>query len=515
MNKEEDARKRLEAERIANGKITTIEFIPEGQRMTLLGFETDPLPGYCRVCLKLTPSNQSNILVEIWLPTSTWNGNYLGTGNGGSAGQINPLALVNGIRRGYAVANTDMGTSPDPDSLIGLPERWADFGHRATHLMTVAAKQLIKAYYGQAPNHSYFTGGSTGGQQGLMEAQRYPEDYDGILAVAPANNRTHLHMAFVWNWLALTKDSSAAIDTEQAGAITQRIVDTYGQTAGTISGDQFLTHPDRVTVDVDIFRDFLNPAQIDALRKNYEGLVNPETGERIFVPLTVPGSENQPLGLAEQSDRDKFANDFFYLFRWVLGRDFDFTTFDFNRHVDLIDQELAPILNANSADLSAFKKAGGKLILIHGAADPIIPFTDSLIYYQRVIEAQQGIENALAFSRYFLVPGFAHCFGGPGVHEVAGNGLKAAPKDREHDALSALSAWVEEGIAPNRLLAVAFADNNLLNGFLQDDYAYERPVYAYPSAADYVSGDPNNPDNYRIVEYLARQQDSPAQPYTV
>ncbi|MBY9078337.1 tannase/feruloyl esterase family alpha/beta hydrolase [Paenibacillus sp. HN-1] len=516
MLSEIEARKKLEAVVITNGEITQIELIPAGIPDFGLGFALEHLPDYCRVCVGINPEGESNILIEVWLPIAEWNGNFLGTGNGGYAGVIDRFSLSNGLRRGYATANTDMGSAPDPDELIGKPERWIDFGYRATHLMTVIAKQIILAFYGQAPKYSYFTGGSTGGQQGLMEAQRYPEDYDGILVTAPANNRTHLHTAFIWNWLALTQEPDAKFDEKQASAVTELILGKHGLQGRCIPGDKFLAQPDRVTIDTEIFKEceLLNAAQIRALEKIYSGPINPVTGERIFESVIVPGSESCPLGLAAQSDTEKFAKEFLYLFRWIFGKDYDFTKFDFNRDIDLVNEKLAPILNANSADLRDFKNTGGKILMLHGMADPIIPYTDSLQYYERVIDAQNGLDRTQSFFRYFLVPGFAHVFGGPGIQDI-GIGFRATPKDKEHDALTALSAWVEEGIAPDRLLPVAFKDGSMLNGFMLDEYEYERPVYAYPYMAVYESGDPNQPDNYVRDKHLVGNLPKPARKYLV
>src|SRR5690554_5116229 len=181
MIKKELEKKKLLESKIENGEITMVEFLParNPDPGKSFGIQLSKIPDICRVVVKLCPTTESNITVELWLPAKEWNGKFLGTGNGGSAGDINKLALINGASRGYAVSNTDMGSALDPDELIGKPERWIDFGHRATHLMTIVSKQLIKTFYGKEAKYSYFLGGSTGGQQGLMEAQRYPEDYDG------------------------------------------------------------------------------------------------------------------------------------------------------------------------------------------------------------------------------------------------------------------------------------------------------------------------------------------------
>lgn len=498
-----DGLQAVETLKIENGKVIKAAYLDAAAPELLPGVPMRVLPPHCEVSVELTPTPVSHITVEIWLPTEDWNGDFLGTGNGGSAGNIVALELANGLRRGYATANTDMGTAPDIDDLIGEPERWKDFGYRATHLMTVVGKQVTEAFYGRAPAVSLFIGGSTGGQQALMEAQRYPEDYNGILCIAPAHNRTHLHYGFIWNWLALTESADSGLNAEQALAVTNFLLDRYGKEGCCLPGDRFFTCPDRIEVDPDIFDhcEFLNTAQKKALKDIVHGLYDPVTGERLLSPLYVPGSEGVGLGLAEQSNRNGFAHDFFYLFRWVYGREFDFRKFDFHRDVERLDEVLGDILNATNPDLTAFRKAGGKLLMLHGMADPIIPYMDSREYYERVVTYEGSVEKTEKFFRYFMIPGLGHVAGGPGVQDITAHGFRATPQDREHDSLEALSDWVKEGIAPDRLLAVAFEDGNILNGIMKDTFAYERPCYAYPAYAHYTGGDVNDPSNYEKRTY--------------
>ena len=174
---------------IDSGKVTLIEQVPAGK-----------VPPHTVVKIVLHPGKDSNIHVEVCLPEAEkWNNRFIGLGNGGAAGRISSGSLLGYMARGYAVATTDMGTAPNSDSGIGKPDVWKDFGYRATHLMTAVSKQVIQTYYGHAPEYSYFNGGSTGGQQALQESQRYPEDYDGIVANVPAHCRTPLHAYFLWN----------------------------------------------------------------------------------------------------------------------------------------------------------------------------------------------------------------------------------------------------------------------------------------------------------------------------
>ncbi len=495
-------RSRLAAVSIPNGSITHMEEIPAAAPALLPGIPGRELQAHCRICFEMRPVSGSLIRSELWLPLDNWNGNYFGTGNGGYAGQIQTMSLATGVRRGYATSNTDMGTSAGPDAGVGNPACWDDFGHRATHLTAVVSKQLTELAYGRPPAHSYFAGGSTGGQQALMEAQRYPEDYDGILCVAPAHNRTHLHLAFLHNWLALNHHPKAYISQEDADRLVARILEAYGGDGQVLPGDRFLQQPDLLHVDPAIFFDILNPAQTEAYRRIQAGTVDPATGRRIYVPLPVPGSEAQGLGLPEQGKKDSFSRDYLYLFRWVLGKEFDFSQFDFHNDTARIDEILAPILNASSPDLRAFRDRGGKLLLVHGMADPIIPYTDSLNYYHEVADKMGGFEAVQSFFRCFAVPGFAHTLGGPGVQDIGGIGIPATPVDPEHDAFCALTRWVEDGVAPVRLLPVGFENGDLRNGFLKDRFAYHRPVYPYPTQAIWQSGDPNEPNCYTIHRYL-------------
>jgi len=211
------------------------------------------LPPFCRVAATLRPTPDSNIKIELWMPENDWNGRFLGTGNGGGAGRLSYRSLELGMRRGFATANTDMGTSPNADAVVDHPERWADFGYRSTHQMTVVSKQIVETYYGKAQTqtHAYFVGCSTGGGQGLMEAQRYPGDYNGILAGAPANNRTHIHTGFVWNAQAANQPPGVQLAPETIAFITKSVVNACAGKDGGAPGDNFLTDPRECRFDPD------------------------------------------------------------------------------------------------------------------------------------------------------------------------------------------------------------------------------------------------------------------------
>ncbi|HEX2862800.1 MAG TPA: tannase/feruloyl esterase family alpha/beta hydrolase, partial [Lacunisphaera sp.] len=206
-------------------EITALEFLPAGSFAPPEGGATlEELPAFCRIAATLRTTPESHIRIEVWLPRENWNGRLLGTGNGGSAGRILYNYLAMGVKRGFATVNTDLGTSPNVEGLAHSPERWRDFGYRATHEMTVVARQWATAFYGRSPQRAYFVGGSTGGQQALMAAQRFPEDYDGILAHKPANNRTLLHHNHLWNWRALNETPDSRLTAEQIAWVNRAVV---------------------------------------------------------------------------------------------------------------------------------------------------------------------------------------------------------------------------------------------------------------------------------------------------
>lgn len=474
----EEVHSKLSAVRILEGTITDVELIKEGNCISIPGLPVGSVPEHIKVNVVCQPEEGSNIRIEIWLPTEGWNGSFMGTGNGGAAGMLVPFVMAGPLRLGFAVANTDMGTSAGPDCGIGNKAVWKDFGYRATHLMTVAGKAVVEGYYGVQPKYSYFSGSSTGGQQGLMEAQRYPEDYDGILVSAPAHNRTNLHIGFVWDWLAVNQSELSKFSKEDAELVVKTILEKCGDEGERHFGDAFMYRPDKIPISREIFDGTsLTKTQVDALMKLYAGPVDKETGEQIHVSMLIPGSENCDMGLISRCDEAGFAHGFFYLFRWLFGESFDFSKFDFHKDTERIHAELDEFLNATDTDLKKFRDRGGKLLLIHGTADPIIPYTGSIRYYEQVREKMGDVDS---FFRLFLAPGMGHTSGGPGVQDIV-FGYPATPKDSKHLGILALKEWVEEGRAPDCLYPVAFRENNVMNGFLDSTFAYERPIYPYPN----------------------------------
>lgn len=485
---------------LEKGEITDVKWVAEVKMP-----EPNPLKiqvynpgGYVWVDLALHPTDKSNILVAVGLPDeSYWNGNLLGTGNGGSAGAISPGSILSGVSRGYVTVTTNMGTSVEPYDCIGNAEIMKDFGYRATHLMTVVAKELTRWTYGKLPQYSYFCGGSTGGQQGMMEAQRYPEDYDGIVCLSPAYDRIRLHAFFVWNWQRIHEQEDATFTREQAQAWRSCIERVYREECGGAPDEAFLRYPGRIqenpmdnpALQDDIAR-VLTPGQAKALRAIYDGPMDPVTGKR-FIAHFLPGTETEMLSLAELSDKDTFAHGYFFPFYWAWGRDFDFMKFDFHGDLQRAIRELSPILDADNPDLSAFKARGGKLLVVGGSSDAIIPYTGFLDYYRKVINLQESMDETKKFFRFFLMPGFGHTLGGNGVKDVGTLAIDATPRDPQHDVVCAIAQWVEEGIAPERLLGTNFTITPEGIRFM-----YDLPAFSYPNITEFIGGNPKDHDCY-------------------
>ena len=420
---------------------------------TVTSVERDPSGKRTVVKLVLNPAKGSNILVEVWLPEADkWNARFLGLGNGGAAGKINPSGLAGQSAAGYAVATTDMGTAPNPDSGIGNPEVWKDFGYRATHLMTVVAKQIVRTHYGREPEYSYFSGGSTGGQQALQEAQRYPEDYDGIAAAVAAHCRTPLHAYFLWNEQILkkcpfTKGQDASIIATANEYMAAREIP--------VATGKFVSDPRCSAQDIEAVialarkkDSSLTDDHAAALKKLFDGPRHAVTGERIFNGI--------PLGSSIEA-----AHGHLYLFKWVFGADKNLEDINFGADVDTYTSKLAPYLNAENPDLSAFEKRGGKLIMTLGTADSVVPYHASVDYYERVIGHFGSVEKARSFFHFYIVPGLAHG-GGPGINQPP-------------NLLEAVRAWREKGTVPNALLGRHATGNGI------GKVEWEMPLYPYPT----------------------------------
>lgn len=494
---------------LTGGVVSGAATVPGPAFTVASGVTYTNLPSFCKVSAVLNPTTDSFINVELWMPVTSWNGKFQGIGNGGYGGTIaqGSLAMVTGLQAGFAVATTDMGTAPssngNADALIGLSQKWVDFGSRATHLMTTFSKQIIQQYYQQAPQYSYFNGCSTGGQQGLMSAQRYPADYDGILVGDAANNRTHVHTAALANYQQSHKSAFGLFfSTDQTKAMSASIAQACSVKSGGLATDAFLTDPRACDWDPAVLQCTgapdgfcLTADQVTTARVRYQGPRNPVTGKQIYPGLPRGSEADSQFGWAALDTQTETP--FGSLFKWVFGPTFTYMNFNFDTDLTTLDSILAPILNANSIDLSAFRKRNGKIIAYHGWADPLATPQEAINYYERQVAALGN--NAAATRivqtnyRLFMVPGMYHCGYGPGPNAFGqpytGQITVQPPlqADAAHDIFRALQDWVEKGVAPQRVVAVKYVGDTASNGVQMT-----RPLCVYPKVARYSgTGDPN------------------------
>jgi Tannase and feruloyl esterase len=463
------------------------------------------LPGFCRVTAEIKPSKESDIRLEVWMPASGWNGKYQGVGNGGFAGSISYTGLAAGVKAGYAAASTDTGhtgSAAGAGWALGHPDVIVDFGYRAIHEMTVKAKAVIQAFYGDSPKRSYFGSCSNGGRQALMEAQRYPDDYDGIIAGAPANYWTHLLSAGAWDIQATQNDPASYIPAAKITALSAAVVKACEGQDGV--NDGLLTDPRECHFDPAVLlckegdaKSCLTAPQVAALKKLYAGPTNSK-GARIF-PGRVVGGEDGPGGwplwvtggapgtsLMYQFTTNFFPNMVFDDPKW------DYKTFNFDTGVKAADEKQAANLNSNDPNLRAFEKRGGKLIIYHGWSDAAISAYNTLDYYNSVV-ATMGAKDTASFVRLFMAPGMQHCGGGPGPSSFGQGGPGTGTVDPQHNIYSALELWVEKGTPPERLVATKYVnDMNPAQGV-----KLTRPLCAFPQTAHYKgTGDPNDEANF-------------------
>jgi feruloyl esterase len=444
---------------------------PEG----LIPYEA--LPSFCRVAASIRPAPDSEIQFEVWMPAKGWNGKFAGVGNGGFWGEIMYPQMSEPLSRGYAVASTDtghVGAVDDGSFAVGHPEKLVDHGYRSIHEMTVKAKDIIAARYGDGPRHSYWLGCSSGGRQGLMEAQRFPDDYDGISAGAPANNWVPLMASGVWIAAALT-DPAGGIPPEKFPIIQAAAVSACDARDGVT--DRVIGHPPECSFDPEVLQcadvdepDCLTAPQVDSLRKIYRGPVNPRTGEQVF-PGVEPGSE---LELPAFFGFRIYEN---YWRQLVFeDSDWDLRTLDFDRDLTAGFELHDVVLSATNPDLSAFTGRGGKLFLWHGWNDTLITPRNTIHYYEDVLAAM-GAERVSDSVRLFMLPGVLHCSGGEGAFDV--------------DHLSVLETWVEEGKAPERVIA---------RRPLGEGAERTRPLCPYPQVAVYNgTGSTEDAANFRCA----------------
>jgi feruloyl esterase len=435
------------------------------------------VPSFCRITGRIHPSSDSDIGFEVWLPEK-WNGRFQAVGNGGLAGMIVTQAMAGALWGGYATAGTDTGHKGGAATgawALGHPEKIVDFGYRAIHEMTLRAKALIAAFYGSPARYAYWNGCSEGGGQALSEAQRYPDDYDGIVAGAPANNFVHLQAGGNWISQAIHNDPATFLSPDKLPAITAAVMAQCDAADGVTDG--VLEDPRNCKFDPSVLAckgeetaSCLTRPQIEGLRKVYDGARNPQTGEQVF-PGYMRGGENgwglwiAGTGAPPRNAQHGISVVFFRSFVFD-DPNWDWKTFDFDKDVALADKKVGVIINQVNPDLSAFKRHGGKLLQYHGWNDPAISPSNSIDYFQSV---QKKMGDTASFYRLFMVPGLEHCVGGPGPGHF--------------DQMSVLVDWVEKGTAPDSIIG--------------NRPGRTRPLCPYPQTAKYKgSGSTDDAQNF-------------------
>jgi len=459
---------------------------------------------FCRVKVTSKPTPDSEIKIEVWLPASEWNGKFRGQGNGGFAGQIDYRALAVAVRQGYATAATDTGHEADGTDAswaLGHPEKIVDFGHRAIHEMTVVGKATTKAFYGDAVKRAYFANCSNGGRQALMEAQKYPEDYDGILAGAPANYWTHLLASALWDAQATTSDPASYIPSSKVAVIANAVLAACDAKDGVKDG--IIGDPRKCDFDAAVLEcksgesdSCLTAPQVKALKKLYEG-AHDSKGKPVF-PGFVVGGETGPGGWplwitgGKPTDGLLFAFGYGYFADMVYGKkDWDYKMQNLDEAVVASDQKFANVLNAVQSDMKTFEAHGGKLIIYHGWADAAISPLNAINYYESVVQ-KMGKAESDAFLRLYMVPGMQHCGSGPGPDDFGEFGFSQI-RDTRHDVYLALEEWVEKGTPPPDALIASKHEGMGPTGKV----TMTRPVCAFPQEAKYQgSGDTNDAANF-------------------
>lgn len=424
------------------------------------------LPSFCRVMATLTPSSDSDIKIEVWLPTSGWNNDFQAIGNGGWNGLIGYGPLAEGVKRGFATAATDTGHAGGSAKFaMGHPEKLTDFAYRAVHDMTVTAKAIVKDYYGSDPRYSYWNGCSTGGRQGLKEAQKFPADFDGIVAGAPANYQTHLHVWSVWVAQQMNKTPNSYIPQEKLQVLHKAVVAACDAQDGVKDGlinDPTRCHFDPKTIECkgEDLPNCLTPAQVSAVQAIMIGPKDPKTGKEIF-PSYAPGSELGWSLLAGKAANPVATDSFTYVV--YENPNWDWRTMNLDSDVAAVEKKYGTLIDATNPDMHAFFAHNGKLLLYHGWADPAITPFNTVNYYKTVVNNLGGASKASKDVRLFMVPGMGHCGGGEGPNDF--------------DKMTAIQNWVEHGQAPQVMIA-SHADKS---GAVDRT----RPLCMYPEVAKY------------------------------
>jgi feruloyl esterase len=430
------------------------------------------LPAYCRVAAVVKPSADSNIEIEVWLPSEIWNGKFQAVGNGGFAGMISYSAMVSALQEGYATASTDTGHKGG-NALFGIghPEKVVDYAYRSVHEMTVKSKAIINAFYGKGARLSYWNGCSTGGRQGLMEAQRYPEDFDGIVAGAPANYHSHLHASDMAVVVPILKNPASNLPPSKLALLNRAVMNACDGLDGV--KDSLLTDPHKCSFDPSTLLcrgndedNCLTAPQLEAVKKVYAP-TRTKTGKEIF-PGKAYGSELSWMVFNAKEPSPVSMGTFLLTYQ---DANWDWRTFDADRDTALADEKTG-FINATQPDLKAFKSRGGKLLLYHGWNDTGIAPDNTVNYYSSVLSTMGPKQDD--WLRLFMIPGMGHCSGGNGPNQA--------------NYMGAMERWREAGESPGQILAIRVNSNRV---------DMTRPICPYPKVAAYKGvGSTNDAANF-------------------
>jgi feruloyl esterase len=458
--------------------------------------ETDPrqLPAFCRIAATLKPSGDSDIKMEIWLPQTNWNGKFMGAGNFGWGGSIMYDGLLLGLKNGYAVANNDTGHTEASGNrgqfALGHPDKVIDYGYRANHAMTLDSKAIIKAFYGVAPKHSYWVGCSLGGQQGMTEIQRFPDDYDGAVIGSPANPIVNLNAFQIWPTLLHRQNPAGVLSASKSAMVQKAIANACATPVDLKLG--YLENPLSCHFDPSALQckggdadDCLTAAQVEMLKVQQAGLVNPRTGELIYVPTAPhigsaggpggPGPGEPSLGGSQKEEAPMGVATGLFMYLVFQDPNWDWKTLDMDRDVAFADKVLSTINMATNPNLKPFFDHGGKLLMYHGWNDGSSPL-ESIKYYKAVLKSV-GPE-ARSSMRVFGMPGVGHCSGGDGCDRF--------------DMLGTIDQWVGGGEAPERIVASKLVDGKVVR---------THPLCAYPKIAKHNgTGSVDSAENFVCSE---------------
>jgi feruloyl esterase len=435
------------------------------------------LPAFCRVTATLTPSSDSDIKTEIWLPASGWNGKYEAVGNGGWAGSIPYTAIAGAVIAGYAAAGTDTGhVGNNADFALGHPEKLTDLAYRSIHEMTVQAKKIISEYYGSPSKYSYYNGCSQGGRQGLAAAQKYPEDFNGIIAGAAAWNSMGMHVARTALNLIVNKDPAGVIPPGKYPMIHEAVLNACDALDSVKDG--VIENPGQCRFDYSKLlckagdaADCLTAGQVESAKAMVSSLKDSGNGKVLYEGHLMMGSElgwatlggPQPISLATSGLRNVTFQD----------RKWDYHKLDVSTDLARAEKSDGGVLYSGDPNLKPFFERGGKLLMYHGWSDPQVNPLNSVIYYNDVLDTVGKAEAANSIE-LFMIPGMNHCAGGPGTDTF--------------DKMKVIEQWVEQGKKPAQIIA-----SHSTGGRVDKT----RPLCPYPQVAKYKgTGDTNDAANF-------------------